>query len=95
MMRSGVIRPGEHVTGHMRLEFYDDDLVVEFDSRAWDTGGWLRLRYAIVDYWTSENVEIDDTRIPPPVSCRTLCDNAQSHRLRSSVSLLGGTPPHS
>jgi hypothetical protein len=25
----------------------------------WD--GWLHLRYSIADYWTGENVEIDDT----------------------------------
>src|SRR5262245_32797776 len=59
----------------MRLEFYDDDLVVEFESRTWDTGGWLRLQYAIPDYQTGEPIEIDDqvrltVTIPPNIGGR-------------------------
>jgi hypothetical protein len=52
LMRSGVIRPGEHLAGEIRLQFDDDDLVVKFESRCdpWDT--WLRLRYSIPDYET-------------------------------------------
>src|SRR5262249_57143414 len=60
LLRRGVVRPGEHLAGDLRLEFFDDDLVVEFESRTWDTGGWLRLQYAIPDYQTGEPIEIDD-----------------------------------
>src|SRR5262249_1668936 len=32
------IRPGEHlVGGHLRVEFHDDDLVVEVESRTWNS----------------------------------------------------------
>src|SRR5262249_53251469 len=62
MMRCGGIQVGGHVAGEMRLARYDDDIDVEFESRAWDFGdGWLRLRYSVTDDWTGENVEIDDT----------------------------------
>jgi hypothetical protein len=44
----------------MRLEFYDDDLVVEFESACDPWNCWLRLRFSMADYWTGEEVEIDD-----------------------------------
>src|SRR5262245_5650109 len=61
MMRWGAIRPGEHRPCAMRTEFYDYDIDVKFESRAgdhWDS--WLRLRYSMADYWTGEDLEIDD-----------------------------------
>src|SRR5262249_14718109 len=46
----------------MRLEFYDDDLVVAFESRVGLPGdGWLRLCYSIANYWTGAAIEINDT----------------------------------
>jgi hypothetical protein len=41
---------------------YDDELAtIQFESSATDPGGsWLRLRYAIRDYWTGKKHEIDD-----------------------------------
>jgi len=54
MMRRGVIRVGGHLAGQIRLEFYDDDIVAEFESRTWNSGGWLRLRYLVPDYETGK-----------------------------------------
>src|SRR5262245_7105102 len=61
LMRSGVIRPGEHLAGEMRFELDRDDLDVKFESRTWGSAGWLRLRYSIYDDWAGEEVEINDT----------------------------------
>jgi len=61
MMRRGIIRVGRHVAWEMSLTLYDDDIDVKFESRArnaWNS--WLRLRYSIADYWTGEQLEIDD-----------------------------------
>jgi hypothetical protein len=61
MKRCGAIQVGSHVVGQMRLALYDDDIDVKFESRArdpWD--GWVRLRYSVSDFWTGEDVEIDD-----------------------------------
>jgi hypothetical protein len=61
MMRRGAIQPDCHVTGEMRLNFYDDQIDVTFESRAGSDGdGWLRLRYQMTDYWSGQEVEIDD-----------------------------------
>jgi hypothetical protein len=45
----------------MKLQFYDDELGVQFEALACDPwNSWIRLRYAISDYWTGEQHEIDD-----------------------------------
>ena len=59
--RWGVIRPGAHLVGEMTFDFYDDKLCINFESRAEDPSeSWLRLQYAINDYWTGEPYQIDD-----------------------------------
>jgi len=58
--RWGVIRPGAHLVGEMTFDFYDDKLRINFESRAEDPReSWLRLQYAINDYWTGEPYQID------------------------------------
>ena len=45
----------------MRFNFYGDQIEVKFEPRVgepWES--WLRLKYAMADYWTGEEVEIDD-----------------------------------
>src|SRR5262249_56209036 len=99
LLRRGVVRHNEHLAGHMRLEFYDDDLVVEFESRTWDTEGWLRLQYAIPDYQTGEPIEIDDqvrltTTTPPNIGGRWdwfVCPRT-NRRCRQLYLPLGGRP---
>jgi hypothetical protein len=59
--RWGVIRPGAHLVGEMTFDFYDDKLRINFESCAEDPReSWLRLQYAINDYWTGELYQIDD-----------------------------------
>jgi hypothetical protein len=59
--RWGVIRPGAHLVGEMTFDFYDDKLRINFESCAEDPReSWLRLQYAINDYWTGEPYQIDD-----------------------------------
>jgi hypothetical protein len=61
MMRWGAIKPGAHLAGEMGFSFYDDQLDVKFESGVGDPWeSWLRLKYAMADYWTGEEVEIDD-----------------------------------
>src|SRR5262245_7712015 len=60
-MRWGYIRPGAHLAGEFTLGFYDDELAIKFESRVgdpWDS--WLRLQYSMAEYWTGEELEIDD-----------------------------------
>jgi len=51
-----------HVDGNMKLPSRDGGLlVIRFEASATDpTNNWIRLRYAISDYWTGEQHEIDD-----------------------------------
>jgi hypothetical protein len=45
----------------LKLPSYDDELAIEFESSATNPrNSWLRLRYAIRDYWTGEQHQIDD-----------------------------------
>jgi hypothetical protein len=46
----------------MRLhQLYGDDIDVKFESLAGDPGNsWLCLRYSIADYWSAEELKIDD-----------------------------------
>jgi hypothetical protein len=61
LMGWGAIRAGEHLAGEMRLEFYDDEIAVKFESLVGDPwASWFRLRYSMADYWTGEELEIDD-----------------------------------
>jgi hypothetical protein len=61
MMRRGAIQPDCHVTGEMHFNFYDDQIDVTFESRTGSDGdNWLRLRYEMTDYWSGQEVEIDD-----------------------------------
>jgi hypothetical protein len=62
MMCWGAIQPGFHRVGKMQLhQFYGDDIDVKFESLAGDPWhSWLRLRYSIADYWSGEELKIDD-----------------------------------
>ena len=45
----------------MKFQLYDDELRIQFEALARDPAdSWLRLRYAISDYWTGQQHEIDD-----------------------------------
>ena len=61
MMRTGAIESGAYVGSEMTFRLDDDELAIEFESSAGDPrDSWLRLRYAIRDYWTGEQHQIDD-----------------------------------
>jgi hypothetical protein len=61
MMRRGAIRPGAHIGGEMRFEFYDQELTIQFESRVGHPeNSWIRLKYTITDNWTGDEHEIDD-----------------------------------
>jgi hypothetical protein len=71
MMQWGGIRAFARLAGEMRFNFYGDQIEVKFESRVgepWES--WLRLKYAMADCRTGEEVEIDDkiflaTTLPP------------------------------
>jgi hypothetical protein len=61
LMKRGVIQPGARVGSSMRFRFYDGELDVGCEAHVgepWDS--FLRLRYGLVDYWTGEQLEVDD-----------------------------------
>jgi hypothetical protein len=61
MIRRGCIQPGSHVAGEMRFDFDDQELAVQFESRlGHPDNSWIRLKYAIADYWTGDEHQIDD-----------------------------------
>jgi hypothetical protein len=62
MMQWGAIRPGSHRAGGMRLhQLHGDDIDVKFESLAGDPeNSWLWLRYSMADYWSGEELKIDD-----------------------------------
>ena len=61
LVRAGAIKPGAYVEGSLKLPSCDDELAIEFESSATNPrNSWLRLRYAIRDYWTGEQHQIDD-----------------------------------
>jgi hypothetical protein len=61
MMRWGVIQPGDHLFGEMTFNFNDDKLTIKFESVVDELhGSWLRLQYAINDYWTGQTHQVDD-----------------------------------
>src|SRR5262249_16128266 len=61
LMRRSIILAGAHVTGAMRMEFYDQELKIQFESRAdHPENSWLRLKYTITDYHSGDQHEVDD-----------------------------------
>jgi hypothetical protein len=61
MMRWGVIQPGDHLFGEMTFNVNDDKLIIKFESRLDELQeSWLRLQYAIDDYWTGQTHQVDD-----------------------------------
>jgi hypothetical protein len=61
LLRRGAIELGAHLRGSMRLDFYDQELSIEFESKAVASeASWLRLKYDITDYWSGEDCKIDD-----------------------------------
>jgi hypothetical protein len=61
MMQWRGIRAFARLAGEMRFNFYGDDIDVKFESHAGDPwNSWLRLRYSMTEYWTGEEIEIDD-----------------------------------
>ena len=69
MMCWGAIRPGSHRVGGMRLhQLYGDDIDVKFESLVGDPeNSWLCLRYSMADYWSGEELKIDDkVYLAPP-----------------------------
>jgi hypothetical protein len=61
MVQWGGIRSFARLAGEMQFNFYGDQVEVKFESRVGDPWeSWLRLKYAMADYWTGEEVEIDD-----------------------------------
>ena len=61
LVRGGAIKAGKYVEGSLKLPSCDDELAIEFESSATNPrNSWLRLRYAICDYWTGEQHQIDD-----------------------------------
>src|SRR5262245_9923556 len=61
MMRWGVIQPGDHLFGEMTFNFNDDKLTIKFESVVDEfQESWVRLQYAIDDYWTGQTHQVDD-----------------------------------
>jgi len=61
LMRRGCIQPGAHVMGEMNFDFDEQKLSVQFETRlGHPENSWIRLKYAIVDYWTGDEHRIDD-----------------------------------
>jgi hypothetical protein len=44
----------------MTFNFDDDKLSIKFESLVNDQESWLRLQYAIDDYWTGQTHQVDD-----------------------------------
>ena len=61
MVRAGAIQPGAYVEGNLKFPFCDEELAIGFESSAINPrNSWLRLQYAIRDYRTGEQHQIDD-----------------------------------
>jgi hypothetical protein len=61
MMRRGLVRPGARVGCELRFSLDDDEIDIRCEAHAGAPGGgFVRLRYAMADYWTGEEIEIDD-----------------------------------
>ena len=60
-MQWGGIRAFARLAGEMRFNFYGDQIEVKFESWVSDPwNSWLRLRYSMTEYWTGEEIDIDD-----------------------------------
>jgi hypothetical protein len=58
-MRRGAIQLGVHLRGSMQVDFYDQELSIEFESKAIaNEASWLRLTYEMTDYWSGEDCKI-------------------------------------
>ena len=65
LLRRGAIQLDTHLRGSMCFEFYDQELSIEFESKAVASeASWLRLKYDITDYWSGEDCKIDDLISP-------------------------------
>jgi hypothetical protein len=61
LMRRGVIEQGARVVCEMQFSFYDDELDVRCEAHVGDAwNSFVRLQYVMVDYWTGEELAIDD-----------------------------------
>jgi hypothetical protein len=60
----------------MKFRLYDDELRIQFEALARDPAdSWLRLRYAISDYWT----------IGPASNTKSTTKSTLPHRSRGSA----------
>jgi hypothetical protein len=61
MMRRGLVRPGARVDCELRFFLDDDQIDIRCEAHVGGPeGSFVRLRYAMTDYWTGEEIEIDD-----------------------------------
>jgi hypothetical protein len=61
MMRRGLVRPGARVGCELRFSLYEDEIDIRCEAHVGGPeGSVVRLRYAMADYWTGEEIEIDD-----------------------------------
>src|SRR5262245_20314249 len=61
MIDWGAIQPGSRLAGEMSFNFYDDQIDMKFESCAGEApDSWLRLRYSMADFWSGEEIEVDD-----------------------------------
>jgi hypothetical protein len=50
---------GALVGGRMQFEFYEQTLIIEFESRlAHPENSWLRLKYGIIDYHSGQEHQV-------------------------------------
>ena len=56
-----MVRPGARVSCELGFFLDDDEIVIRCEAQVDAPGGsFVRLRYAMVDYWTGEELQIDD-----------------------------------
>ena len=61
MMRRGLVQPNARVDCELRFSLYDDEIDIRCEAHvSAPEGSFVRLRYAMADYWTGEEIEIDD-----------------------------------
>jgi hypothetical protein len=61
MMGRGLVRPGARVDCELRFFLDDDQIDIRCEAHVGGPeGSFVRLRYAMTDYWTGEEIEIDD-----------------------------------
>jgi hypothetical protein len=97
MMRRGLMQPGARVGCELRFSLDDDEIDIRCEAHVGaPAGSFIRLRYAMTDYWTGEEIEIDDkiflaTTRPPFGGLRWwfLCPRS-GRRVRKLYLPLGG-----